>query len=110
MFTPVVQFLLGCLYYKLRDTLWGVFGSRQSLARGLAIDVLMAIVVMLSALAFVALNELNIEHALGYWPGYFAAAIIAAVIFWLLARYRGPTEIRDTLWASLPLDEPLEAA
>jgi ATP-dependent Clp protease ATP-binding subunit ClpC len=53
LLAPVDQFLLGVLYFKMRDTLWGVFGSRQSTPRAWLLGLLFALVVLVSGVGFI---------------------------------------------------------
>ena len=52
LLTPPVQFVFTFAWIKMRDSLWGVFGSRKSLVRALFYDAAIAVVVMLAFVSF----------------------------------------------------------
>jgi ATP-dependent Clp protease ATP-binding subunit ClpC len=96
--TPAAQFVVGMCYYRMRDAIYGVFGSRKSLRIGIAWALLAALGVFAAGMGFVAMVE-----------GSFAAAgnsliVMALVAMWwsilcpILVRLRGPAEIRDAIW------------
>lgn len=106
---PPCVFLLGLNYFKMRDAMFGVFGSRKSLARVLFHAMSMAVVVWLSECVFIAI-------ALGgAFPGGRllidggVAGVFAAFVAPLVARVNGPIEIRDTLWACLDIEDADDA-
>jgi ATP-dependent Clp protease ATP-binding subunit ClpC len=105
---PLDQFLLGLLYIKMRDAFHGAFGARKSPPKALAFAALMAAVVLASGLAFVTLSTGDPARALP--PVNFltalAVAVAASIAYTLQARFHGPTEITDTLWACLDLTDP----
>lgn len=107
LFLPAAELTLGLLYFQMRDSLFGALGSRKSRLRVFVLMVLIALTVLGSGLAFIAVAAWDLSRALPmFWPCS-AAAIVAAGGYFVLARQRGPTEIRDTLWACLELDGPL---
>ena len=95
-----VQLAIGLLYFKTRDAMLGPVWSRRSRGRAFACMVLMAVVVFTGAFGFVAVNN-GLGFAI-YCARFLAAIGVAAALgLGALARLRGPTEIADTLWASL---------
>jgi Clp amino terminal domain, pathogenicity island component len=102
---PALEFLLGALYFKVRDAIYGVFGSRKSMSRAVLLAMLMGLAVFLTGLGFAPLgyggeinwSDLCILGAIGLSTTLFAL---------LLAHSNGPIEIRDTLWACLDIEGP----
>jgi len=105
LFLPLAQFGLGLTYFKMRDSVWGVFGSPCSLFRTFLFGVCNAMVVILCAFGFIMLANLNPIVPTFLIPPICVAAIFCAIAYFLLARLRGPLEIRDTIWALLKLDD-----
>jgi hypothetical protein len=103
--TPPAQFVVWLGYIKMRDALWGVFGSPKSLMRVITIDALLATVATIYLLAITAVTRLGGFDAMRdvlwtcNWMSLLAAASLLA-----LARMSGPNEIRDTLWAFVDVD------
>jgi len=100
---PILGFILGALYFKVRDATFGVFGSHKSTSQAVLLALLMGLAVFLTGLSFAPLGyggaasfgDVIILGMLGLFTTLFAL---------LLARNNGPIEIRDTLWACLDLD------
>jgi ATP-dependent Clp protease ATP-binding subunit ClpC len=101
--TPPALFAAWLAYIKMRDALWGVFGSRKSLGRVLILDCLIAGIATLYVMGVAAVARLDIGVALdaarlsGWMP------VLSAIAVMILARMSGPTEIRDTIWALLDI-------
>lgn len=97
-------FVLGLLYFKMRDRLCGGLGVRRSWPRAAGFGVLAALAVQGSGLAFTLLGlspmEASLDLFLLWWPG----AIFAPVWFAIYGLTCGPREIRHTEWACLDLD------
>ena len=110
LLVPADQFLLGLLYFKARDALFGVFGARRSRMNAFGYAMLSAAVVLASGLIFAAAAARDWTSAQQFVYPYAVASLAIGAAILLLARYRGLTEIRDTVWACLPLDEPLAKA
>jgi ATP-dependent Clp protease ATP-binding subunit ClpC len=102
--TPPAQFVIWLAYIKLRDAMWGAFGSRKSLRR-----------VFLYGLLTCATAELYLMGVAGIASVDFGAALQAAsTAGWIsavsamtsvcIASLSGPSEIRDTQWALLEID------
>lgn len=99
--TPVSVFLVEWLYYRIRDTWWGVFGTRRSVARLLGWELLLGLSIVACGAAFGAMTiggTAGIARMM--WPCS-AAAVGVALATANRARVRGPVEIEDTVWASL---------
>jgi ATP-dependent Clp protease ATP-binding subunit ClpC len=101
---PVAQFGFGWCYYKARDSLWGAFGARRSLAMATAWSLATAVVVLACGLGFVFGVEGSLARVIDSLPGISAGAVGAAITCALLARFRGHIEIRDAMWGLLPVN------
>ena len=103
LITPAAQFLLGLSYYKLRDALYGPIWATKSRTKVVVYTLLIALVTFCSGiwLALTTTDPLLLSQSLLPIGGI--AAVTAVVVF-VAAKRRGPTEIRDTLWASMQLD------
>ncbi len=102
--TPPAQFVVWLAYIKMRDAMWGVFGSRKSLTR---VFVLAAVITIMGAIYLIGVTAAahldfgvirELPTACGWMPLVSAIALIA------LARTSGPYEIRDTLWAFVDVE------
>lgn len=107
LFLPLGQFVLGLLYFRMRDAMWGAFGQPRSIARMALYAALMAAAVMLVGTGFVALASGSGARAVDALATIAAASVAAAVGYLALAYRRGRTEISDTLWACLDLESPV---
>ena len=101
---PVVQFLIGVLYYKLRGSLWGAFGAKSSHLGGVAYAVLISAVVMAFGAAAIGIMNASLAPVGELFAPVIAASCVVGLFCFLLARFRGPLEISDTTWACLELD------
>jgi hypothetical protein len=104
LFIPAAQFGIGIIYFRMRDALWGAFGSRRSLFRAFLLAGCAGLVMLLAAFGFIALVDWNVTVPTYLIVPVCGLAILTAVAYVLLARFRGPTEIRDTAWACLKID------
>jgi len=103
--TPVAQFLLGLLYYKLRDALFGPIWAAKSKTKVVVYTLLIALVTFGSGIACgIALTTGDAPQLAERLLPLGGIAALTAVVEFALAKRRGPTEIRDTLWASMQLD------
>jgi hypothetical protein len=102
---PIVQFLLGLLYYKLRDAIFGPVWARRSTLRVIGYLVLIALIAFAGSFAFVAIASWSITTAMGSLLQIAALAAAVALAEFVIAQTRGPIEISDTLWACLDLNE-----
>ena len=105
MLLPATVGLLTWLYIKLRDAMWGAFGSPKSARRVGFFAGVIGIVTFLETLVF--------YFVLGAWrmgKGTYRADLCAmmavgcAGFYLILAQLSGPTEISDTMWGCLKLD------
>ena len=102
--TPAAQFALGMCYYRMRDSLFGVFGARRSVRNAVLWGLLAATVVPAAATGFIAAVEgasMRLADSLSITA---FAGVAAAITCLLLVRVRGPIEIRDTIWASINVE------
>jgi Clp amino terminal domain, pathogenicity island component len=102
---PIVQFLLGLLYYKLRDAIFGPVWARRSTLRVIGYLVLIALIAFAGSFAFVAMASWSITTAMGSLLQIAALAAAVALAEFVIAQTRGPIEISDTLWACLDLNK-----
>ena len=58
--------VLTWIYFKLRDSMWGVFGSRKSTARVATFASMMAVFTFVFTLIFLAIEEWNLNAA-DFW-------------------------------------------
>jgi hypothetical protein len=102
--TPPAQFIVWLAYIKMRDALWGVFGSRKSLARVGLLAALIAVVgtvylMGITAAAHQDFGDISASViAWGWMP------LVSAILLIAFARLSGPQEIRDTLWAFIDVE------
>ena len=104
LITPLAQFLLGLLYYKLRDALYGPIWATKSKTKVVVYAVLIALVTLCSGIGFFALAATDSPLLRQSLLPIGAIAAVTAVVVFTLAKRRGPMEIRDTLWACMQLD------
>jgi ATP-dependent Clp protease ATP-binding subunit ClpC len=102
--TPAAQFVVTLAYIKLRDAMWGAFGSRKSRVRVAAFAAMIAIVsqLYLMGVAAVARMDLGAAYEAAQMSG--AIGLVSGSAFVVLAYISGPTEIRDTQWALLDIE------
>jgi hypothetical protein len=96
--SPPAQFVLCIASLKMRNALWGVFGSRRSMFRVLLYGVLIAFTVMVSFLGFAWVIEAKVLESP---PFCIIAGFAAAISCYLVNRVSGPITIRDTYLAML---------
>ena len=104
LMVPIAQFAVQFLYFKMRDSMWGAFGSRKSLAKVLLLDASIALAVIGSFLGLIGVamwDRTKVAESLVFCS---VAGVVAGIAWLLIARFSGPAEIRDTLWACLDLD------
>ena len=96
-------FVLGLLYFKMRDRLCGGFGVRRSWPRAAGFGILAALAVQASGLAFTLLGISSVETSLDlfflWWPG----VVFTPLWFAVYGLKCGPREIRHTEWACLEI-------
>jgi hypothetical protein len=103
LISPPAQFVLCVASLKMRNALWGVFGSRRSMFRVLLYGALIAFTVMVSFLGFAWVIEGNLAKVLESPQFCIIAGFAAAISCYLITRVSGPTTIRDTCWAMLDI-------
>jgi hypothetical protein len=99
LFVPLLEFLIGLLYFKMRDAIWGVFGARRSMIRALLLGLCLMGVTLVLDFGFIWLLAWDYSRAMELRYSCIAAAIAAAVTSFTLAHLIGRTQIADTLWA-----------
>ena len=104
LLTPPAQFAAWLAYIKMRDAMWGAFGSRKSLARVLVLDVLIGVLAATLLFSVSAIVRLDFASAAAALPLCGIVGLTAALLSLLLARLSGPGEIRDTHWAVLEIE------
>ena len=96
-------FILGLLYFKMRDRLCGGLGVRRSWPHAAGFGLLAAVAVQASGVAFTLLGISSIEPTLElffhWWPG----VVFTPLWFALYGLTCGPREIRHTEWACLDI-------
>jgi hypothetical protein len=103
-FIFIDTFLLGSLYFKLRDAMCGTTWAGKSLRRAILYEALIALVAFGTGIGFNAVATSDPSRAIQTVYVSLAAAAAATIAFPLLARVNGPGEIADTVWACLKLD------
>jgi ATP-dependent Clp protease ATP-binding subunit ClpC len=103
--TPPAQFIVTLAYIKLRNAMWGAFGSRKSRVRVVALAALIAMIAQLylMGVAAVARMDLGVAIDAAWMSG--AIGLVSGIAFVVLAYMGGRNEIRDTQWALLNLAE-----
>lgn len=104
LITPVAQFLLGLLYYKLRDALYGPIWAAKSKTKVVVYTLSIALVTFCSGISFFALTTTDAPLLRQLLLPTGGIAAVTAVVVFTLAKRRGPIEIRDALWALMQLD------
>ena len=101
---PVAFLLLGALYLEQRNTWFGVFGRPRSMRRLLLVSILFVLVVTACSCVIAGFSRWGVESVLfGILP-FLGIGFVAAVGSLVIARFNGPDEIRETLWANLDLE------
>jgi ATP-dependent Clp protease ATP-binding subunit ClpC len=102
---PTSFALLGPAYFHLRDALFGVFGTRKSWFVVGLIEIAVVLTVTGLGVGFVAFSTWDLVRARDFIVPYGAAGVAIAMGMLVLARWNGPTEIRDALWECLDIDD-----
>ena len=90
----------------MRDALYGPVWARQSIARVVIFAALTVAVTFFAGVGFIALATWDWGRVIESLYPMCAVALATAVVEFVLARFRGPIEIRDTMWACLKIDTP----
>jgi hypothetical protein len=104
-------FLLGLLYFKMRDALCGGPGVSRSLARASAYGAFFGLVLLASGFGILLVFGVQYGPSIGLalcrevlWPWWFVLALAAPLFPALYGLIHGPTEIRHAEWACLDLE------
>ncbi len=103
--TPLAQFLLGLFYYRMRDAIHGPTWASKSKPKAVLFGILIGVSFFTAALAFIGIATWDVQRVVDALLPIAAASMVIAVAHFVLARRRGPTEIADTLWACMNLDD-----
>jgi hypothetical protein len=104
LLTPAAQFAVGMSYYKIRNAMWGVFGSRRSRLNAVLWSIAGAVSVIATAIGFIVIVENTTTTLIDNLPVIGAIAVFTAITLLALARALGLNEIRDTIWATMDLN------
>jgi hypothetical protein len=104
LLTPPLQFVVGLAMIKMRDAMFGAFGSRKSPGRVLGCCLLIAVAAQLYLMAIAALARWDLGVGLDAARVGGAIAVISAAAFLAISYLTGRETIRDTQWALLDLD------
>lgn len=110
LMVPTGLALLTWVYFKMRDAMWGAFGSRKSVLRVGGFAVTIAIMTFVFMLVFFGIqtwnlgNAVNSGNAVFYLDRAAAVGVGCAVFYIITARLNGPREIADAIWGSLKVD------
>jgi hypothetical protein len=105
---PVSVATTGISWYKMRDSVFGVFGHRKSWTRVIAWASLIATTTVWCGLTFIAVAYGSFGTALSLLYPFVVAGILWALSTLFTVKTCGPQQIRDTAWALLDLnDRPL---
>jgi hypothetical protein len=100
---PLLQFTLGVAFFKMRDALFGVFGTRRSNVTAAAMAALMSLAIAATFSTFVMLTAGQFTNT----PQVVAvtlASICTPLFAYIIIRTDGPQELRDALWGCLDLE------
>jgi hypothetical protein len=100
----VDAWLLGVLYIKLRDAICGAPWARKSLSMAFVSGMAIALVSFSTAIAFNVVANLDAMHASRALYLSLAIAATSAIVFPIVARFGGPEQISDAVWAALDID------
>lgn len=101
LITPPAQFIITLAWIKMRDSLWGVFGSRKSLVRAFLYDAAIGAVLMAAFIGFAWTIRWDFDQAIQSLEFSGIVGLIGAIASLTIVRLVGPATIRDTLWAQL---------
>lgn len=97
-------FILGLLYFKMRDRLCGGLGVRRSWPRAAGLGILAALAVQASGLAFTLLGIRSVETSLDLFVHWLPGVVFTPIWFAIYGLKCGPREIRHTEWACLDIE------
>jgi hypothetical protein len=102
---PPTVFVLVWSNIKMRDAMWGAFGSRRSAARVLGFTFVSGLAATVFIATFSVLMHGWPAMPEDLSPSWLAAAGVMPFISLVAARLDGPAEIRDAMWALLDLSK-----
>ena len=102
---PMSVAMSGFCHFKIRDSLFGVFGSRKSWGQAIAWAMFLAVATVACGLSFLAVAYDSFAPAAAAFYPCIAAGILWACCMLVFAKIMGLPEIRDTVWALLDLRE-----
>jgi ATP-dependent Clp protease ATP-binding subunit ClpC len=103
LLAPFAQWLVNLLYFKMRDAMWGAFGSQKSRFHVLLCDASIGLTVIASFYVLVGMATWDWGRHVQELEIYGTVGLLAALIWLVLARFSGPVEIRDSRWALLDI-------
>jgi ATP-dependent Clp protease ATP-binding subunit ClpC len=101
---PISVATTGICYYKVRDHIFGVFGSRKSWKQAIVWASVIAGTTVGCGFVFIAVAYGSLATALSLVYPFLAAGILWALSTLFAVKAFGPQEIRDTTWALLDLE------
>jgi ClpA/ClpB-like protein len=104
LLTPPLQFAISLSLIRMRDAMWGAFGSRKSLGRVFVYFLVIAAVAELYLMGVAAVARLDLGAGLEAARLGGVIGLISAAAFVAIAYATGPASIRDTKWALLDIE------
>lgn len=111
VFVPATVFAMSLLYIRIRDSIFGAFGSSRSWRRvvGYAVLSLLVLPIVGTAFSLVSLGDANVmigelTQARSIAGMIFGFLFVPFYLVWF-ARQVGPNEIRHVEWASLDIGQ-----
>jgi hypothetical protein len=104
LITPPAQCVITAASIKMRDSLWGIFGSRKSLIRALLYDAVIAAVVLSACVGFAWAVRWDVSLPIESLAFCSIVGVLGALASLIVVRVLGPVTIRDTLWAMLDIE------
>jgi hypothetical protein len=104
LLTPPLQFVVSWAVIKMRDAMFGAFGSRKSPGRVLALGVLIAVAAEVYLMGVATLARMDFSVGLEAARVAGVISIVAAIGFGAIAYCTGRETIRDTQWALLDIE------
>jgi hypothetical protein len=104
LLTPALQFVVSLATIRMRDAMWGAFGSPKSPARIVLLSLVIAIVSELYLMGVAAVAQLDLTVGLEAARVGGAIAVISALSFVAIAYVTGQASIRDSQWAQLDIE------
>jgi ATP-dependent Clp protease ATP-binding subunit ClpC len=104
LLTPPLQFVVSWAVIKMRDAMFGAFGSRKSPRRVLALGVLIAVAAEIYLMGVAALARMDFSVGLDAARVAGVISVVAAIGFGAIAYCTGRETIRDTQWALLDIE------